>query len=148
MGTAITAARAEDGADSAGTSVGTGHLAPGENLHGSGLMRLRRALHRLGVQEKAIRSGSDRRAHTRFELESRGTATLIGRFSDVPFEVQDISTHGIQFCIREAVSVGEQLLLTLCLPQMAPVRVTIVTRRVTWVTNKEGRMYRVGAQFL
>ena len=147
MGAAARVGRLEEGTSSP-APAGMGRSAPGPDPHASGLMRLRRALHRLGVQEKAIRSGSDRRAHTRFELESRGTATLIGRFSDVPFEVLDISTHGLQFCIREALSIGEQLALTLCLPNMAPVRVTIVTRRVTWVTNKEGRVFKVGAQFL
>lgn len=148
MGTAATAARPEASVGPAAAPAGPARPVSGMEPHESGLARLRRALHRVGVQEKAIRSGSDRRAHTRFELESRGTATLIGRFSDIPFEVLDISTHGIQFCIREPVAVGEQLLLTVCLPHMAPARVAALARRVTWVTNKEGRVYKVGAQFL
>lgn len=113
----------------------------------SGLTRLRKALQRLGIQEKALRSGSDRRAHTRFELETRGTASLANRFTNAPIQVMDISTHGLQFSIREGVAVGDTLQLTLCLPHMAPARVTAILRRVTWVTNQQGKVYKVGAQF-
>ncbi len=109
--------------------------------------RIKKVLWNAGRGDRTDRGiYSELRREQRLAVDSRGICTIAGRFEREPIKVKDLSLSGLQFEIRRSVEMGELCQLFICLPGMAPTRLTGVVCWVDPPRSEGGEIYRIGVK--